>query len=137
MRTKRKEPEIVHRIRPHHGMCLYFFEGKGYSSTFSEHMAQVKEELLQNNGEALLELVTRTDDICSACPHNLNGNCETYGKVNAYDAGVLVVWKVVRSCHSMNWRLWWKQESCMRDTAEKSAGTVNGAASVIKDEQEE
>jgi hypothetical protein len=52
-------------------------------------MAQVKEELLQNNGEALLELVTRTDDICSACPHNLNGNCETYGKVNAYDAGVL------------------------------------------------
>lgn len=89
MRTKRKEPEIVHRIRPHHGMCLHFFEGKGYSSTFSEHMAQVKEELLQNNGEALLELVTRTDDICSACPHNLNGNCETYGKVNAYDAGVL------------------------------------------------
>ena len=87
MRTKRKEPEIVYRIRPHHGMCLYFFEG--YSSTFSEHMAQVKEELLQNNGEALLELVTRTDDICSACPHNLNGNCETYGKVNAYDAGVL------------------------------------------------
>ena len=52
MRTKRKEPEIVHRIRPHHGMCLYFFEGKGYSNTFSEHMAQVKEELLQNNGEA-------------------------------------------------------------------------------------
>ena len=89
MRTKRKEPEIVHRIRPHHGMWLYFFEGKGYSSTFSEHMAQVKEELLQNNGEALLELVTRTDDICSACPHNLNGNCETYGKVNAYDVGVL------------------------------------------------
>ena len=89
MRTKRKEPEIVHRIRPHHGMCLYSFEGKGYSSTFSEHMAEVKEELLQNNGEALLELVTRTDDICSACPHNLNGNCETYGKVNAYDAGGL------------------------------------------------
>ena len=49
----------------------------------------------------------------------------------------IVVWKVVRSCHFMNWRLWWKQESCMRDTAEKSAGTVNGAASVIKDDQEE
>ena len=89
MRTKMKVPKILHRIRPHHGMCLYFFEGKGYSNTFSEHMARVKEELLQNNGEALLELVTQTDDICSACPHNRNGNCETYGKVNAYDAGVL------------------------------------------------
>lgn len=77
------------RIRPHHGMCLHFFEGKGYSNAFSEHMAQVKETLLQSNGEVFVELVTETDEICSACPHNQNGNCETYGKVNAYDAGVL------------------------------------------------
>lgn len=89
MRTKMKEPKALHHIRPHHGMCLYFFEGKGYSNTFSEHMAQVKEELLQNNGEVLLELVTQTDDICGACPHNRNGKCETCEKVNVYDAGVL------------------------------------------------
>ena len=84
-----KEPKALHHIRPHHGMCLYFFEGKGYSNTFSEHMAQVKEELLQNNGEVWLELVTQTDDICGACPHNRNGKCETCEKVNVYDAGVL------------------------------------------------
>lgn len=89
MRTKMKEPKALHHIRPHHGMCLYFFEGKGYSNTFSEHMAQVKEELLQNNGEVLLELVTQTDDICGACTHNRNGKCETCEKVNVYDAGVL------------------------------------------------
>ena len=89
MRTKMKESKTLYHIRPHHGMCLYFFEGKGYSNTFSAHMAQVKEELLQNNGEAFIELVTQTDDICGACPHNRNGNCETYGKVNTYDAGVL------------------------------------------------
>lgn len=84
-----KETESLYHIRPHHGMCLYFFEGKGYSNTFSKHMAQVKEELLQNNGETMIELVTQTDDICVACPHNRNGDCETYGKVNAYDVGVL------------------------------------------------
>ena len=60
-----------------------------YGDWTKSNSASWKEELLQNNGEALLELVTRTDDICRACPHNQNGNCETYGKVNAYDAGVL------------------------------------------------
>lgn len=40
------EVTTTYRIRPHHGMCLYFFEGKGYSEGFTKHMAEVKEWLL-------------------------------------------------------------------------------------------
>ena len=47
-------------------MCLYFFEGKGYSEGFTKHMAEVKEWLLGKNGPASLELVGATDEICAA-----------------------------------------------------------------------
>lgn len=70
-------------------MCLYFFEGKGYSEGFTKHMAEVKEWLLGKNGPASLQLVGTTDEICSACPHNKGGSCESAEKVDRYDAGVL------------------------------------------------
>ena len=79
----------TYRIRPHHGMCLYFFEGKGYSDGFTAHMAEVKNWLLGEKGPAFLQLVGETDEICSACPHNRCGSCESAEKVNRYDNGVL------------------------------------------------
>ena len=33
------------KLRAHHGMCLAFFEGKGYSSAFTENMGKVLEEM--------------------------------------------------------------------------------------------
>ncbi len=30
-------------LRPHHGMCLAYFEGKGYSEGFSAHMQEMLE----------------------------------------------------------------------------------------------
>ena len=62
------EETTTYRIRPHHGMCLYFFEGKGYSDGFTAHMAEVKNWLLGEKGPASLQLVGETDEICSACP---------------------------------------------------------------------
>ena len=41
------------------------------------------------NGPASLQLVGATDEICSACPHNKGGSCESAEKVERYDAGVL------------------------------------------------
>ena len=79
----------TYRIRPHHGMCLYFFEGKGYSDGFTAHMAAVKGWLLEEQGPASLQLVGETDEICSACPHNKSGRCESAEKVDRYDNGVL------------------------------------------------
>lgn len=81
-----------YRIRPHHGMCLHFFEGKGYSDGFTAHMAEVKERLSGEDSEtapATLVLVRETDEICSACPHNKGGICEAAEKVDCYDNGVL------------------------------------------------
>ena len=83
------EVTTTYRIRPHHGMCLYFFEGKRYSAGFTKHMAEVKEWLLGKNGPSFLQLVGATDEICSACPHNKAGSCESAEKVDRYDAGVL------------------------------------------------
>ena len=34
-----------YRIRAHHGMCLAFFEGKGYNSEFTAHMGEMKKLL--------------------------------------------------------------------------------------------
>ena len=32
-------------LRPHHGMCFQFYEGKGYSADFTDHMGRVIKEL--------------------------------------------------------------------------------------------
>ena len=81
--TEKKE----FRLRPHHGMCLSFFEGKGYSSEFTAHMAKMKEILTEQN--PMITLVRETDDICCACPHNKEGVCDAAQKVYDYDTGVL------------------------------------------------
>lgn len=75
------------RLRAHHGMCLAFFEGKGYSSTFVENMWQQKEYLETIN--PTIEIVTCTDSICEKCPNNDGGICTSMDKVEAYDQKVL------------------------------------------------
>lgn len=74
------------KLRAHHGMCLFFFQGKGYSDDFIKNMAEKKEILSAN---PLVRLVDKADDICRACPNNYMGICGSYEKVNMYDAAVL------------------------------------------------
>ncbi|MCC8051873.1 MAG: DUF1284 domain-containing protein [Clostridiales bacterium] len=105
-------------LRAHHGMCLAYFEGKGYSKGFSAHMQKMLEQLtgmdsIATNDSAIdgiaadsiedadgvmdknrckkiqIRLVTHTDEICSACPNNLNGSCRDSEKVRKFDCGVL------------------------------------------------
>ena len=73
-------------LRAHHGLCLHFFQGKGYSGTFVENMAQKKAILEQN---PLVRLTDQADEICRACPNNLSGQCESAEKVQRYDKAVL------------------------------------------------
>ena len=75
------------KIRPHHGMCLAFFEGKGYSDGFTAHMAQVRRRLLREDPEVCL--CPETDEICSRCPNNESGLCSAGEKVDRYDRSVL------------------------------------------------
>lgn len=75
-------------LRPHHGMCIGQFMGKGYSEEFVANMYKVIEELEQNR-EEVIRLVCSVDVICNSCPHNKEGNCRSGQKVAEYDAMAL------------------------------------------------
>lgn len=74
------------KLRAHHGMCLAFFEGKGYSSGFTANMEKVKNSL---RDDIPVELCMEKDVICSACPNLEKGVCATAEKVKKYDTMVL------------------------------------------------
>ena len=80
--------EYVYRMRPHHGLCLAFFVGEGYSGGFVENMRKITRRLEENPQI----LITCTDDsICAACPNNVNGVCLSEDKVRGYDSKVLAL----------------------------------------------
>lgn len=73
-------------LRPHHGMCLAYFKGEGYSDGFSVHMKEVLDELQKGMD---VQLYVGTDEICSACPNNEKGCCSSFSLVKRYDDAVL------------------------------------------------
>ena len=76
-------------LRPHHGLCIGFFEGKGYSERFVRHMTETIARLCAENPE--ITLVTHCDVLCDACPHNIGDVCESDEKVSHYDNAVLTL----------------------------------------------
>ena len=74
----------VYNIRAHHGMCLYFFQGKGYSGEFVENMSAMK-AILEKNPE--IRLMDSPDCLCAACPNKLTETCAE--KASRYDREVL------------------------------------------------
>ena len=74
----------VYKIRAHHGVCLYFFQGKGYSGEFVENMSHMKAVLEEN---PKVRLLNSADDICAACPNKLTETCAE--KASRYDREVL------------------------------------------------
>ena len=81
-----KKERQTYPIRPHHGMCLAFFIGNGYSTGFTAHMQEML-ELFTKGADVCLTV--KTDEICSACPNNSQGICEAAEKVKRYDNAVL------------------------------------------------
>lgn len=74
------------KLRAHHGMCLAFFQGKGYSNEFTQHMAKIQEQLSHN---PTVCITNQLDVICGACPNHHDGICQTQDKVAEYDRQVL------------------------------------------------
>ena len=74
------------KLRAHHGMCLAYFVGEGYSQGFAAHMAQVLASLTP---ETPVQLAAETDAVCAGCPNNLGGACEKRQLVESYDRAVL------------------------------------------------
>ena len=71
------------KLRAHHGMCLAFFEGKGYSTGFTARMAQILEYLEQEN--PTVTVVAEADCICGGCPNLTDGRCRKAALVERYD----------------------------------------------------
>jgi hypothetical protein len=78
-----------HNLRPHHLLCISFFKGKGYSQDFVENMATVISDLRRPN--STVTIVNESDDICKACPNNIDGRCTTQDKVDRYDNSLLAL----------------------------------------------
>ena len=75
------------KLRAHHGLCLHFFIGEGYSGEFISNMAMKKSELEQN---PYVELISSADIICMSCPHKVGEmDCATQEKVTDLDRKVL------------------------------------------------
>lgn len=70
-------------LRPHHVLCLRFYRGEGYSSTFSEGMAAIARSL--SCGEAIVRITSGVDDICKNCPRACDGVCLDEEKSARYD----------------------------------------------------
>ena len=75
-------------LRPHHGMCFQFYEGKGYSEDFTDHMGRIIREM-EADPSQMIQLKVETDIVCENCPNNVAGVCTTQDKVRRYDEEVL------------------------------------------------
>ena len=71
-------------IRPHHTLCLHFFEGKGYSEEFIKKMTEVY--LLSPS--ALFGITFGGDALCAVCPNFSDELCASEEKVSRYDLKV-------------------------------------------------
>ena len=71
-------------LRPHHALCVLFFEGKGYSQAFIENMRAFLDE-----PDQMLQVAARTDILCQECPHNRCGTCDDESKVALFDEHTL------------------------------------------------
>ena len=74
-------------LRAHHGMCLCFFHGHGYSAGFIANMTRVLHTL--RDSDPKIRVTASADILCEKCPHNHDGICDTEEKVSAYDRAVL------------------------------------------------
>lgn len=75
-------------LRPHHGLCFQFYEGKGYSKDFTDHMGKVIQDM-NNDPSQKIKLKVDIDIVCKNCPNNEDGICTTADKVEKYDKRVL------------------------------------------------
>jgi uncharacterized protein len=75
-----------YKLHPHHGLCIAFFEGKGYSSEFIDHMTALIKTLSESS---LVQMTFCKDIICTKCPNIREHQCINQEKVLRFDKAVL------------------------------------------------
>lgn len=93
------ERNSISTLRAHHGLCINFFEGKGYSDKFSNNMEKII-ALLEN--DPVITIIKERDNVCLHCPFNENDVCASLEKVNRYDNAVLDICNI-SSGDTMKW----------------------------------
>ncbi|MDD4124240.1 MAG: DUF1284 domain-containing protein [Eubacteriales bacterium] len=73
-------------LRPHHGLCIRFYRGIGYSDEFTTNMNKVI-KLLENGAE--ITLINGGDTLCGHCPNYDGKSCLSGEKPKKYDNAVL------------------------------------------------
>ncbi len=68
-------------LRPHHINCIFFFEGKGYSSEFVDNMKNIISNLDKN----IIQFQTSCDCLCLKCPRKINNLCENEEHIQLLD----------------------------------------------------
>jgi len=76
------------RLRPHHGLCIRHFTGRGYDQRFTENMTAVVGALKGDPAQEIV-IVEDADVLCGCCPNLVGGRCVTQEKVSGYDATCL------------------------------------------------
>ncbi|QSZ28238.1 DUF1284 domain-containing protein [Aceticella autotrophica] len=80
-------------IRGHHLLCMLGFIGLGYNEKFILNMDKIIKKL-NNKHNMWIKLVDNVDNICAACPNNINEECKIDsfpGSVKERDRAVLKV----------------------------------------------
>lgn len=84
----------TYNLRAHHGLCIQFFKGKGYSDDFIENMTNVIKKL---NDNPPITIVTKDDIICKICPNLNEGVCLSENKVNNIDKKVMDICNISKN----------------------------------------
>ncbi|MCD7919700.1 MAG: DUF1284 domain-containing protein [Clostridiales bacterium] len=74
-------------LRPHHGMCLAYYQGKGYSPAFTQAADALLLRLTEEN--PVVRLTVAADVMCAACPNRRGSECAGTGSASRYDRAVL------------------------------------------------
>lgn len=74
-------------LRPHHGLCIPNFVGRGYDEAFTQNMTALIAHLTAHPAQKVV-LWKGEDVLCGSCPHN-QGGCVTLEKVLRLDQDLL------------------------------------------------
>lgn len=97
---KENEAEEI-SLRPHHGLCLLNFRGKGYSDDFSRNMTAMQ-ELLLRHPETRIRIAEGADDLCARCPNRRGHACSSEHpplfdanvlRMTGHEAGEVMIWQ--------------------------------------------
>ncbi|MBS0351742.1 MAG: DUF1284 domain-containing protein [Proteobacteria bacterium] len=71
-------------FRPHHFLCTFCFQGKGYSPDFVANYQNIVTRI-QQDPETKIKVVDHTDSVCTPCPHRQGLGCASQEKVTGLD----------------------------------------------------